>query len=190
MLDKLIEWDSELFLFLNSMHFSWLDPIMLFLSSYSCWILACLIMLILIYIKQKRFRNISSLFFLLSIGASALFTNIIKIIIARPRPIHNAEWEDAIHAIEEYEKSYSFFSSHSATTFTMAVFFFLFYRSNKLYGFIAILWAAVVAYSRIYLAKHYPLDVFCGIVFGTFIGILGYRLLIYYQKQKENALIS
>ncbi|MDU1889894.1 MAG: phosphatase PAP2 family protein [Dysgonomonas sp.] len=190
MIDKLIEWDRSLFLFLNSKHFDWLDPFMLFFSSYGCWILASLIMLTFIYIKQKRFRNLSSLFFIISIGASALFTNIIKIIIARPRPIHNSEWENMIHAIEEYEKSYSFFSSHSATTFTMAVFFLLFFRQNKLYGIVAILWATIVAYSRIYLAKHFPLDVFCGILFGTFIAIVGYRILIHIEKKKENALLS
>jgi len=186
MLRKIIEWDKELFLFLNDKHISWLDPVMLFLSSYYCWIIVCLIMVAVIYFRLDIWKRTTSIFFLLSIGTSALLTNIIKIIIERPRPIHNEAWSDTIHAIEKYSTSYSFFSSHSATTFTMAVFFMLVFRKSaiKYYGYLSILWATVVAYSRIYLAKHYPFDVFCGILFGITIGIVGYKALEYYTKKK------
>lgn len=185
MLYKLIEWDKELFLFLNSKHIGWLDPVMLVLSSYPCWIVVCLTMVAIIYFRGRERDLLATVFFLVSTGCSALLTNLVKFVIGRPRPIHNTDWGDTIHAIEKYSTSSSFFSSHSATTFTMAVFFFLFFRSNKLFGWIAILWAATVAYSRIYLAKHYPFDVFCGIVFGSLIGILGYKLYEYYKKKNE-----
>lgn len=185
MLDKLVEWDRQLFLFLNSKHTDWLDPIMLFLSSYTNWILACFIMLVIIYWKSDGWKKTSSFFFMLSIGISALLTNIIKLIIERPRPIHNKAWEETIHAIEKYSESFSFFSSHSATTFTMAVFFFLFFKNNKLYGTLAILWATLVAYSRIYVAKHYPFDVIVGIIFGTMVGILGHMMLVRFRKKQD-----
>jgi len=185
MLDKLQYWDEELFLFLNSKHAGWLDPIMLFLSSYADWVLACLIMAALIYFKADIRKKTGVFFFLLTTGASALLTNIIKLIIQRPRPIHNELWVDSIHALEKYSHSFSFFSSHSATTFTMAIFFYLFFHKQKLYGSIAIIWAAVVAYSRIYVAKHYPCDVMGGIIFGIMIGILGYKLFQSFKKKKE-----
>ncbi|MDR1504870.1 MAG: phosphatase PAP2 family protein [Prevotella sp.] len=185
MLDKLRYWDEELFLFLNSKHADWLDPIMLFLSSYTNWFLACLAMSALIYFKADVWKKTGVFFFLLSTGASALLTNIIKLIIERPRPIHNELWEGTIHAIEKYSSSFSFFSSHSATTFTMAVFFLLFFRKKRLYGYIAVLWAAVVAYSRIYVAKHYPFDVMIGIIFGIMTGIAGYILFQRFKKKKE-----
>jgi len=185
MLDKLLEWDKELFLLLNSKNVGWLDPIMLFLSSYWGWILACTIMLCLIYFKDSAKNKLASLFFMLSVGMSALLTNIIKLFFERPRPIHNSDWNDAIHAIEKHSTSYSFFSSHSATTFTLAIFFFLFFRNKKLYGTIAILWAAAVAYSRIYVAKHYPFDVICGIIFGILIGISGYKIYEYFEKKRK-----
>lgn len=188
MLDKLLEWDQELFLYLNGKHISWLDPVMLFLSSYANWIIVCIIMLVLIFLNAGARKWIASVFFLGSIGMSGLLTNIIKIIIARPRPIHNEAWNDVIHAIESYENTYSFFSSHSATTFTMSVFFFLFFRLKRWYGILAVMWAAVVAYSRIYLAKHYPIDVFVGALFGTLIAIFGYMLYKYYVKKREGEL--
>lgn len=190
MLDKIIEWDKELFLFLNGMHADWLNPVMLFLSSYLCWILACLAMLAVIYFKSHSWKKITSLSFLLTVGMSALITNIIKIIIERPRPIHNADWQDLIHALEgTTDMSYSFFSSHSATTFSMAVFFALIMRKlqlSRIYGYAAVIWATAVAYSRIYVAKHFPLDVFCGILFGIGMGITGYVLLQHFIKSKSD----
>lgn len=185
MIDKLKYWDEELFLFLNSKHADWLDPIMLFLSSYIDWILACLVMCFLIYYKAEVWKKTGVFFFLLSVGISALLTNLIKLVFERSRPIHNELWEGTIHAIEKYSYSFSFFSSHSSTTFTMAVFFMLFFRKKKMYGYIAILWAAVVAYSRIYVAKHYPLDVLVGILFGIIIGIFGYKIFQSYKKKHE-----
>jgi undecaprenyl-diphosphatase len=189
MLDKIIEWDKELFLFLNGMHADWLDPIMLFLSSYLCWIPACLAMLTIIYVKSHSWKKITSLSFLITMGMSALITNIIKVIIERPRPIHNADWQDLLHALEgTSDTSYSFFSSHSATTFSMSVFFALIARKIQLsrcYGYAAIIWAATVSYSRIYVAKHFPLDVLCGILFGTGMGIIGYELLHRFIKSRS-----
>lgn len=186
MLQKIIEWDKELFLYLNSKHISWLDPAMLFFSSYICWILVCLLMVTIIYFRLEVWKKTTSIFFLLSIGMSALLTNLIKIMVERPRPIHNQDWIGTIHAIEKYSSSTSFFSSHSATTYTMAIFFLLVFRKStlKYYGYLAVIWATIVAYSRIYLAKHYPFDVLCGILFGITIGIVGYKLLEYYIKRK------
>jgi undecaprenyl-diphosphatase len=186
MIQRLIEWDKEFFLFLNSKHIDWLDPAMVFFSSYLCWTLVCLLMAAVIYFRLEIWRKTTTLFFLLSVGVSALLTNIIKIIVERPRPIHNQDWTGTIHTLEKYSASSSFFSSHSATTFTMAVFFLLVFRRDtfKCYGYLAVVWAMAVAYSRIYVAKHYPLDVLCGILFGITIGIVGYKLLEYYTKKK------
>lgn len=186
MLQKIIEWDKELFLYLNSKHISWLDPAMLFFSSYICWILVCLLMTAIIYFRLEIWKKTTSIFFLLSIGVSALLTNLIKMMVERPRPIHNQDWTGTIHAIEKYSSSTSFFSSHSATTFTMAIFFLFVFRKStlKYYGYLAVIWATIVAYSRIYLAKHYPFDVLCGILFGITIGIVGYKALEYYIKRK------
>lgn len=180
---RIIDKDKELFLFLNSKHVPWIDPFMLALSSYQGWVIVCLLMLVILYTNGGTRKKLVAAFYLMTVGLSALITKIVKEIVARPRPIHNEEWESMIHAIEKYETSYSFFSSHSATTFAMAVFFYLFFKHKRLYGVIALLWATIVAYSRIYLAKHFPIDIFCGIVCGIFCGIVGYRLYKYYLRK-------
>lgn len=187
MIEKIVEWDQELFLFLNSKHHTWLDPIMLAVSSYTGWILVCLVFVTAIYFTSKSGKITAVIAFLLSVGMSALLTNLVKLMVARPRPIHNEVWKDTIHAIEAYSTSTSFFSSHSSTTFTMAVFFFLFvinHKLHKIYGYLAIIWATLVAYSRIYLAKHYPVDVTVGILFGILMGFAGYKLYGYYTEKK------
>ena len=58
----------------------------------------------------------------------------------------------------------SFPSSHAANCFAMATVCFLFYRR---WGWIAFLPAALVAFSRMYVGSHWPLDVLAG----SFIGI-------------------
>ena len=45
--------------------------------------------------------------------------------------------------------------------------------------FILLFWSAIVAYSRIYVGVHYPLDILCGMLFGAISGYLFYRLQIY-----------
>lgn len=188
MKEKLVEWDQQLFLFLNGKNADWLDPVMLALSSYIGWILIFVVMAVFIYLKAKSWKRTSAIFFMLSVGMSGLLTNIIKLFFERPRPIHNPAWEGVIHAIEKYSTSYSFFSSHSATTFSMAIFFFLVFAKDKVYrfyGYLGLLWATGVAYSRIYVAKHYPIDVGVGILFGITIGIVGYKSLEYYKRKKD-----
>jgi undecaprenyl-diphosphatase len=49
-------------------------------------------------------------------------------------------------------------------------------------------WSVVVAYSRIYLGLHYPLDILCGLSFGAFAGYGFYRvfeeiLQLHHQSQ-------
>ncbi|WP_371304161.1 phosphatase PAP2 family protein [Citrobacter freundii] len=33
-------------------------------------------------------------------------------------------------------------------------------------------WAASIAYGQVYVGVHYPLDIFCGALIGTFIGFI------------------
>lgn len=175
--------DKELFLYLNSKHLIWLDPIMITLSSYTLWSIVATSILLVMFFRKGKSGRAASLFLLPSFGFNALINNIIKYIISRPRPIHVDAWDGIIRTLEEYDASYSFFSAHSSNSFCVAVFSSLFFR-NKRYSIIISLWAVSVAYSRIYVGKHYPLDVLCGIFFGIFTGILGYKLYEYYCIKK------
>ena len=55
MLQKILDLDSQLFLYLNSFHFTWLDGIMETITRRETWFPAYLFLIIwLIYIKKKQ----------------------------------------------------------------------------------------------------------------------------------------
>lgn len=54
MIEKLIETDKEFFLYLNSKHASFLDPLMLALSSYEMWWCVFFAFALLIWFNTKK----------------------------------------------------------------------------------------------------------------------------------------
>ena len=185
MIDWIITQDKGLFLYLNGKHIDVLDPIMLVLSSYTCWSIVFILFGVGIFFYQKQYKLSSVVFYALSVLASTVFTNLLKLVVKRPRPIHEQEWVGVIHDIEEYSDAFSFFSSHAATTFCIATFALLIFRAKKYVGYVAFAWAIGVSYSRIYVAKHYPLDVMVGIIFGIFVGVLGFKMLEKYISSRK-----
>jgi len=182
---EIIEFDKQLFLEINRLHAEYLDSVMLFFSSYYSWVaIVCLILVWMLRLKDRSWRMPIIAFSFLSVISCNLLNQIVKVIVARPRPIHEEIFSDVIHAIEKYDASYSFFSAHSSTSFAIAVFALLVVRKAYFTASV-LLWASVVAYSRIYLGKHYPLDVVVGILFGTIIAIICWRLFNVYLKRKS-----
>ncbi len=60
---------------------------------------------------------------------------------------------------------YGYFSAHAANTSAIALIFtFVFKTTYKYLGIFNCLWASLVAYSRIYIGVHYPLDIITGMV--------------------------
>ena len=75
---------------------------------------------------------------------------------------------------------FGFFSAHAGNTMAVAVFFSILLKEKfKGVGFLLLIWAAFIGYSRIYLGVHFPLDVFLGMVIGLFFGWLFAKLYIF-----------
>ena len=67
----------------------------------------------------------------------------------------------------------SFPSGHTIASFEAATVLMLY---NKKWGIPAMLLAAAIGFSRLYLYIHYPTDVLCSVVLGVAIGLLAYGL--------------
>ncbi|MDR2466221.1 MAG: phosphatase PAP2 family protein [Prevotellaceae bacterium] len=159
--------DTDLFLLLNGLHADWLDPAMRTFSSITFWIPMYLIVAAAI-IKKRRAESIAVLGALLLAFAMCDFLSVhlFKNVFERLRPCHNEEIQASVRLLENCGGRYGFVSNHAANAFCFATFTFPIFR-NKYYTAAILLWAACVAYSRIYVGKHFPLDVVCGAMFGV-----------------------
>ena len=108
---------------------------------------------------QVRCRGLK---FLLSIGFSQLITEVLKIIVNRERPADRYPYEIFVSSTTH---DGSFPSGHTSAAFATATILVL--ENEKWYIAVpAYLWAGSVAYSRMYLGKHYPSDVMGGVMIG------------------------
>lgn len=163
MLEKLNQVDTDLFLWLNGKYTPWLDPIMIWVTERNTWFpFYALLIGWLVY----RFRK-QAIGRLLTIAAAValadqLASSVLKPLTHRLRPCHELALQKLIHPVLECGGLYSFVSSHASTTFALAAaLWFLLGKQYPLFGWV-FLWAAIVSYSRIYVAAHYPLDVLAG----------------------------
>ncbi len=179
MIEKLIELDEKLFLYLNGLHVDFLDAIMFWISEKYTWIPFYAILLGLIVWKFK----VRAVYVLLGIGLVILFADqftsgFMKPFFERFRPCHDPDLAGLVYLVKGCGGKFGFASSHAANTFGLATFvYLLFSRIYRYTGFL-FLWAFIVSYSRIYLGVHYPLDIIVGGAIGALIGWLIYILMI------------
>lgn len=176
------DWDIELFSFLNQTHTSWLDPIMIFLSSYWSWLILFVVISYFMLRRSWTWGSREILLILCTVVMNNIVNTLVKFLIKRPRPCQNEMLDSTIRILEDCGSSYSFFSAHSSNAFCLAICTAFFFR-NKYYTVLMLLWATLVAYSRIYVGKHYPLDLMFGISFGIFISLMGNWLLKSYREK-------
>lgn len=184
MIDKLIQLDTELFLFLNSLHSEFFDQIMWFISSKLSWLplYALIIFFIIKKFKKKSILIIASLI-LAIVFSDQISVHLFKDIFQRLRPCHNPQIAYLVHIVNNHcGGQYGFVSSHAANTFALATFISYLFKS-KYVGFSFFLWAVIVSYSRIYLGVHYPGDVFGGALLGIIVGILVYKFYHFLEKK-------
>ena len=133
------------------------------------WIL---LTLILIVIPRTRKTGI---LIGISLAAGAIaYLLILKPIIARPRPFTQ---NPAAVLLIKPPSDFSFPSGHTACAFSAVAV--LFFRQNRLW-IPAVILAAAIAFSRMYLYVHFPTDVLAGIIIGT-----GVSAAVCFIKPKE-----
>jgi len=191
MLDKLIEFDRDVFIYLNSLGSEFFDPFWLFITNQVSWIPVFAIIAYLTF-KRLGWRHALLVVSMIAvlIALTDQTTNLFKNGFQRLRPGNNPEIAGIIRAIQ-HRQSFSFISGHASNS--MAAAFFLYHVLKpylKYMGFF-FLWPLIFAYSRIYLGLHYPGDILIGYAYGIFTGWLILKLYVYlrnrfFPEEKEN----
>lgn len=169
--------DRSLFHFINwTLGNSVFDILMPFLTDLNKTllgkILAGSIWILLVWKGGKKGRLVAFFLIPLIVLSDQLSSSIVKKIITRPRPCHTIDgvrMVENIRLLVDCGSGFSFPSSHAVNNFAAASYFSYFYR-RWTWAFCT--FAALVAFSRVYVGVHYPSDIVGGAIIGVMCGIL------------------
>ncbi|AMA73304.1 MULTISPECIES: phosphatase PAP2 family protein [Aneurinibacillus] len=173
-MESILSLDQQLFYWINvRLNIPSLDWFMIFATRISDKGLFWFLIVLILLLNRRRvggIRPAATLF--TGIGIGGVVENIIKFIVARPRP---PMAEEHINHLIHLPVSSSFPSGHAVSSFvSMYILYRLFPKS--------IVWtlpcAVIMSYSRIYVGVHYPLDIIVGAIIGIAVGKLTMKLPI------------
>lgn len=184
MFDWLLNIDHQIFAFLNGLHADWMDPIQYWISNKYIWIPFYVLLLAGVVYQYKK-KAILIISMVITLVATVDQTaRAFKYGVERQRPSSTlSSLGYTPHTVNNYygKGNASFYSAHASNSFAIAVFIgtllMPLLKGARKY---LIIWASIVAYSRIYLGVHFPSDITVGAITGVVYGCLflkGYSYL-------------
>jgi undecaprenyl-diphosphatase len=189
MLEMLNLLDAKLFIIINSHHNYLFDNFFIIISQLgNGWIAVPLVAAIIIAVTPRTYLARALLYAALAGTLAGVVNTQIKRAVHRPRPVVYFEKQSAahemggenlppVHVVGKALRRHSFPSGHAATAFAAATILALLYGGWFFTGFLP---ALLVAYSRVYIGAHFPLDVCGGAILGSSIALL--TLLLFRQQ--------
>ena len=188
--DYLLQFDRHLFHFINhdltNPFFDWIMP---WLRNRYNWIPLYVFVVGFCIWKFKKTGLVIIAMIALSFGfADFTSAHIAKMAVNRLRPCN-----DPVVSITDISRvdcgtGYSFPSTHATDHFAMAFCAILiFYKRWRRIWLWGILWAGLISFAQVYVGVHYPIDVFCGAIYGALVGCLFGWL---FKKISETALFK
>ncbi len=199
-------WEADILLYIQEyIRSDFFNPVMtVFTHTGDYGIFVMVLAAVLLILPRTRKTGIIAA---TSIALEALLTNVlIKNLVARTRPY------DAIEGLEnliEKQKDFSFPSGHTGSAFAVMGAIFLVAvlglpaiaktgefkriktsRTFKIWAVIAIVYAVILGFSRLYVGVHYPTDVIGGLLLGVATSFIAYFLFraglkIYFNKKAK-----
>jgi undecaprenyl-diphosphatase len=172
MLEAIKAFDETLFLFLNAQHNSFFDPLMWLFSEMLYWVPLYAWFLWLLYKRYPTQYWTVLLAIALMIVASDQLCNLSKVSVMRLRPSQEPHLQSLVHVLNGYRGGmYGFYSGHASNAFTVAFFMINTIAVQRRYIIpVALTYAMLTAYSRVYLGVHYPGDILVGAIMGSLLG--------------------
>lgn len=170
MLEFLTTLDQNILLWIqDSVRNDFLSPIFSMITKLGnggvIWIISAMVLML-----SQKTRKVG-IMVIVVLGLTMLLDDVIlKNLVARPRPY---EVVPGLQYLIEKQDTYSFPSGHSGSSFAAALTIFL--NFPKTYGIPAMILAALIAFSELYVGVHYLSDVLGGIIIGAVITVLVYK---------------
>ena len=184
-MEELIELDHNLFLYLNNLGSETWDWMWIGISDK--WMAIPLYAFLLFLLFKKfgwKYSVATMVCIALLITCTDQMSNVFKDFFMRPRPCRQDGVTEFARIVAERCGKYGFYSAHASSTFAVAIFLgSIFIKKIPKMIWFLLCWAAIVAYSRVYLGVHYPGDILIGALFGILYGYLLYLLQQFVVKK-------
>lgn len=175
--NSLVNYDKQLLLFLHSKGSITWDGFWLFITNPLPWIPLVFLFFYLGY-RSFGFKKtiLITLITVLSGVFSLLIVSLIKNYFQRLRPLNDSSINNSIRVLVE-QNDFSFVSGHSTVSFTITFILFWILKKKYKYAYVLFLFPILFAYSRIYLAVHFPIDILFGMLLGYLVALIFYKII-------------
>lgn len=186
MMEEIVNFDKVVFLYLNSLGSKSFDFFWLLITNKFSNFIIYFSLLFAVYRRYGTTKALNVfLLVLILIGIVDQTTNLSKFFFERPRPCY----DEQISLLSRLVSSncggkYSFFSAHASNSFALAAFFSFIFKNFKFLKVFIIFFATLIAYSRIYIGVHYPLDIIIGALVGVIFSITYIHFINKYLKNR------
>ncbi|WP_300027735.1 phosphatase PAP2 family protein [uncultured Maribacter sp.] len=176
MLDKILQWDRDAFVYLNSLGIEQYDVFWSTVTKFPPWIPLFALIITLFFIKFPKEEAITMILTILIMAAFvATVTDLTKHVVARLRPNNDEELNTLIRILRS-PSGFSFFSGHASSSFSIITLTVLFLRREFNWVYLFYIWPMLFAMSRVYVGVHFPIDLMVGALVGICSAWLFYKL--------------